>query len=132
MNLDDLKCHSVVDPLGPMALDGPPPGVQVLDGEVEEDDDVMCGRCKVEGSLPLPNNTCDTCGAVWEPEEEEESEFMTALEHLQSCLSVMTKLVQNQRLVKKMSHGTELEIRDLLMVVDDFLEDYTGDWSEEA
>lgn len=118
MDLDDLVFH-------PITPKEKPP---VKDAEVEEDDVVICARCQVEGSLPLPNGTCDTCGAAWESDDDED-DFIAALSLLQKAQTAFEGLLACGKLVNKMSVKRETELRDLAMSISDFLEVYEP-WNE--
>jgi hypothetical protein len=94
MNLDDfvpppIKEAEVVDD-GPIVHEEPKPPV--------------CSRCEVEGSLSLPNGTCDTCGSVWQPNDDDDADdFQVSIELLMSCADFFEKLLKNQKVMHKMS-----------------------------
>lgn len=122
MDLEDVKFTTIIDPLPPLGGGKVP----IKDAEVEEDDVVMCAKCQTEGSAPLPNGTCDTCGQAWEDYEPvTDSDFDIALELLQSCLTELENILGSEKLVHKMSLDFETRIRDLATSVDDFLDTYT-------
>lgn len=101
----------------------PPPKVK--------EDESCCHECLVEGSQALPSGVCDTCGAPWlmeiveaEAVVEEADDFTTALDLLDQCSRVMENLLKNRKIVNKMGVKTETAVRDLLISVEDFTEDF--------
>lgn len=125
MDLNDLVFHPIQP--APLPAQAAPP---VKDAEVEEDDAVVCPTCKVEGSMPLPNGTCDTCGQAWVFDDDED-DFSTALNLLQKAQIAVDSILTCAKLVNKMSMTRETELRDLAMSIDDFLEGYEQ-WNEEG
>lgn len=127
MNLDDAKV-TIIGPPPPEADASQAETIKVDSDEVfegDEDDASQTGKCVhcgMENAKPLPNGTCDICGNVWETEDD--SEFQIALELLQSSTNVLTKLLKNQKAMKKVSYRDENEARSLVVTIDDFLDTY--------
>ncbi len=118
MNLDDLV-FSIIDPLPSKEA---AQSAQPIEGEVVDDD--VCQMCGVEGSTCLPSGTCDVCGAAW---LDDPDDFQTALDLLQTSLTLIQPLMANKKIVKKLGVQQEAQLRDLMMSLDDFLEDYIDD-----
>lgn len=128
MNLADAIINTIIDPLraghSPVKITEVP----IEDATVVEssqDGSSKCARCEVEGSKPLKNNTCDTCGAAWEDSDDDQDDFQTALELLGSCQTVFESILKARKLVNKMGAMQEASIRDLAFTIEDFLETYS-------
>lgn len=117
MNLDDLEFGPPKAPL-PSSARAPAKDAEVI----EEDIEGVCARCEVAGSASTPEGTCNVCGATWE--DDDTDEFTTALELLQSCELLFDKLLNNPKVVKKLSWPLEQEARALALAVSDFVETY--------
>lgn len=130
MNLDDVKFHTIIDPLPPL---GGGKQVPVIEGEVVEGgmaEASRCSKCEVEESQKLPNGTCDVCGANWVSTSDalggdESDDFSISLELLGVCLDVIQQILLTKRLVNTMSVDLERKLRDTAMQVEDFTETYS-------
>jgi hypothetical protein len=126
VNLDDFNNRAA-----PVAKSKVKDAELVLPDEQDDDTEVICKECGVEGSLPLPNGTCDTCGATWEGETVEalDDDFSIALDLLQEAQDHFSTLMWERKIVNKMGYTLEKSIRDLALRIDDLLDDYQ-DWND--
>ena len=125
MNLDDLKFYPIEPAAPPAILLKGEQSPAIIVGEVIKDDlaQTVCAKCEVDGSIPLADGTCDTCGATWE-DTKESDEFETALELLWSCKAALEILLKRSGLVNKMGTDLESDLRYLTLSVEDFLDGY--------
>lgn len=87
-----------------------------------------CGHCQTEGSEPLPNGTCDTCGYQWEEDEEEdeydEQDMEVDLNHALELLERATDLLERTLKIQQVRGQIGRSVEDLLLETQEFLADW--------
>lgn len=102
-----------------------------------ETEELVCARCKVEGSEELDNGTCDTCGAAWmgipfEPDNEEftDDPLAEAEKDLDNAIAILDGWVEIADLIfrsntqYRLPIGTQIKLQAHLVDTKDWLKQW--------
>ena len=117
MNLDELIFHPTAAPVNT------PKKTQVFAPlEVVADDDGFCSTCGNAGP-PLPDGMCSICSLPWN----DQTDLETSLDLLSQAQSYLDEILKTHKFTKRMSRIQETSMRELLIKIDAFLEEYVNE-----